>query len=131
MDPDPTLGWDVEMEVPCQPRYARVVRTAAAACAVLEGFSVDGLGDVRLLVDEMFEAMGATGAINVRFRFAPLDGRLGVEIEAAGRVPSRQQPDLRFVESLADVVAERVSFRLDGDRPRFAATIHRRPFDAL
>ena len=123
MDPDPIQGWGVVMEVPCQPRYARVVRTAAAACGVLEGFSVDVLGDVRLLVDEVFMAMSATGVTAVRFRFAPSGGRLGVEIEAAGRVVSPGRPDLRFVESLADVVAEGVSFGLDGERPRFAATI--------
>jgi hypothetical protein len=123
MDPDATLGWDVEMEIPCQPRYARVVRTVAAACGVLEGFSVDVLGDVRLLVDEVFMAMGAAGVTVVRFRLTPSGGRLGVEIEAAGRVVSVVRPDLRFVESLADVVAERVSFGLDGELPRFAATI--------
>jgi hypothetical protein len=107
------------------------VRTAAAACAVLEGFSVDALGDLRLLVDEVFMAMGATGVTNVRFRLAPGGGRLGMEFEAAGRVPSPRRHDLRFVESLADVVAEHVSFRLDGERPRFAATIAAGPLDSL
>src|SRR3954466_5437573 len=98
--------WDVELHVPCRPQYARVVRTAAAACGVLEGFSVDQLGDVRLLVDEVFTAMGDGGVERVRLRFAPIDGRLAVSIEACSPAATPRQTDVRFVRSLADIVGD-------------------------
>jgi hypothetical protein len=124
MDPG-SQGWDVELDVPCRPSYARVVRTAAAACGVLEGFSVDLLGDVRLLVDEVFTAMTDAGVDRVRLRFAPSDGRLAVSIEASAPAPTSGHSDLRFVRSLADIVADGVDFGLERERPAFAATISR------
>ena len=54
--------------MPCTPRFARVARTAAAACGVLEGFTVDELGDLRLLVDEVFVAMLELGVTADRAR---------------------------------------------------------------
>jgi hypothetical protein len=117
--------WDVELDVPCRPHYARVVRTAAAACAVLEGFSVDLLGDVRLLVDEVFTAMGDVGIERVHMRLTPWRGRLVISMEACAAAPRTDRSDLRFVRSLADIVAEGVDFGLERDRPTFTATIRR------
>jgi hypothetical protein len=101
------------------------VRTAAAACAVLEGFTVDLLGDVRLLVDEVFTVMGEVGIERVRLRLTPSRGRLHISMEACSAAPTNHRSDLRFVRSLADIVAEGVDFGLDRDRPTFTATIHR------
>jgi len=123
---DPQIDrWDVELDLPCRPRYARVARTAAAACAVLEGFSVDLLGDVRLLVDEVFSAMADLGVERVRLGFAPSDGHLTVSMEACTPARTAGRGDLRFARSLADVVARGVDFGLDRERPTFVATIER------
>jgi hypothetical protein len=115
---------DVVVDLPADAPFARVARTAAVSCAVLEGFSVDQLGDVRLLVDEVFVAMIGLGVRRVRLRLVPDSGSLAVEVvgRRAGSV-RRPSPDTRFVQMLADVVARDVTIDLEPPAPRFAATI--------
>jgi hypothetical protein len=116
--------WDVVVRVPCRAEYARVVRTAAAACAVLEDFSVDGLGDVRLLVDEVFMAMRDLGVDRLQLRLAPDHDELMLEIIADDPlVEAQEMPDLTFVSAVINEIAHHVDLELASARPRFAATI--------
>ena len=110
--------------MPCAPIYARVARTAAAACGVLEGFSVEELGDLRLLVDEVFTAMYELGARRVELRLAPANGEVAVHMAADGPLGERRgEADVRFARTLADVVASDVRFDLLSGQPVFAATM--------
>ena len=112
----------ISVTMPCTPLYARVARTAAAACGVLEGFSVEELGDLRLLVDEVFTAMYELGARRLKLRLAPADGVVAVQIAADGPLGERRGiADVRFARTLADVVASDVRFDLRGGHPLFAA----------
>jgi hypothetical protein len=114
----------VRLTLPCTPRFARVARTAAAACGVLEGFTVDEIGDLRLLVDEVFVAMLALGATAVELVLTPRDGRVGVLMSASGELgPPRGGADDSLARSLAAVVASDVDFRLAAPHPTFAATV--------
>lgn len=119
-----SIPWDVLIEVPAEGRYARVVRTSTATCAVLEGFDVDQLGDVRLLVDEVFLAMVAGGARRVELHIALRTRRILLELVAHhDGERARREADAGFVHTLAGVLATDVTVELDRDPPRFAATI--------
>jgi len=108
----------------CQPRYARVVRTVVASCASLEAFSVERVGDVRLLADEIFNALVALGATSVVFRLHPADGVLGMEVAADRRVATTPPDDvLRVVRMVSDVIAPGAELAVDDDRVRFVAAI--------
>jgi hypothetical protein len=124
MSPSAPLHWDVVVDLQAEPRYARVARTAAATCAVLEGFDVDQLGDLRLLVDEVFVVLLAGGARRIELRLALGAGR--IELELIGRHDRgvvRRHADTGFVHTLAGVLATDVTIALDHDPPRFAATM--------
>ena len=115
---------NVVIDLPADPPFARVARTAAVSCAALQGFSIDQLGDVRLLVDEVFVAMIGLGVRRVRLRLVADGGSLAVEVigRRAHSMPG-QAPDTRFVQTLAGVVAHDVTIALEPPAPRFAATI--------
>jgi len=90
----------------CEPRFARVVRTMVAACASLEGFSVERLSDVRLLSDELYNAVLGAGAREVVFRVTP--GHGDVELTVTAQLPTGRSVDddaLRLIRLLAEVVA--------------------------
>jgi hypothetical protein len=115
---------EVRVCVPCAARFARVARTAAAACGVLEGFSVEALGDIRLLVDEIFVAMYELGAADVELRLTPGHGRLAVAMECVGPLGGpRGVADVTFARALAGVVASDVRFDLAGTPPSFSAQL--------
>ena len=114
----------VSLSVPCTPEHARVARTTAAAYGALAGFSIDGLDDLRLLVDEVFGAMGAAGVQRGRAPHRPPRRGLRVEMAASTPVPSRgPPPDTGIATLLATVLAADVRMDLDGDRPTFEATL--------
>jgi hypothetical protein len=48
---DPAAN-DVRLDVPAEPRFARVVRVAVAAAAVQQGLEVAAVEDLRIAVDE-------------------------------------------------------------------------------
>lgn len=113
---------EVRVVVPCTRHLARVARTAAAACGAVAGFSVDELGDIRLLVDEVFAVMYERGAALVDMRMTVADGRLGVLMDALGPIGERRgDVETSFAERLASVVATEVGFGLCDPRPSFTA----------
>ena len=111
----------------CEPRYARVVRTVVASCASLEDFSVDRLGDVRLLADEVFNAAVALGADTVVFRLRPAGGVLEMDVVAdrpdAADASAAAAAELQIVEMVAGVVAPGAALSVDDRRLRFVAEI--------
>jgi hypothetical protein len=114
----------VRVVVPCAARFASVARTAAAACGVLEGFSVDELGDIRLLVDEVFVAMYELGADLVELTLTPGAGRLSIAMGCVGPLGvARGDADVTFARTLASVVADAVCFDLGGTPPSFSAQL--------
>jgi serine/threonine-protein kinase RsbW len=114
----------VSLSLPCTPEHARVARTTAAAFGAMAGFSIDGLDDLRLLVDEVFGAMGTVGVRRVDLCFARHDEGMHLEVAASAPVASRgPPPDTRIAVLLAAVLAADVRINLDGTRPTFEATI--------
>jgi hypothetical protein len=114
-----TPDGDVDMTVRCNPPLARVIRTAAAACAAVEGFSIDEVEDLRLLVDEAYVALCASGSGAVRLRLELFPGHMLVDL--CGDGPAGPV-DLSALRTLAAVLT--AEFRIDFDAlpPRFAAT---------
>lgn len=112
--------------LPCAPTYARVARAAAAACGALEGFSVDDLSDLRLLVDEVFSAMHGLGVQRVEMELEPAGGAVVVRMRAEGSLGSCSPGvDVGVTQRLARVVAHDVDLGLSGERPTFEATLAR------
>ena len=117
-------GDRVRIALPCSARFAGVARTAVAACGVVEGFSVDEIGDVRLLVDEVFVAMYELGVRRVELLLIADQGQLTVALDATERTGDRRGPaDTSFAEMLASVVASDVHFDLDAPNPSFVASL--------
>jgi hypothetical protein len=118
-DPD-----TVVLRAGCHPRYARVVRTVCASCASLQDFSIDRIGDVRLLADEVFNAVGALGASAVVFRLRAVDGALAIEVEA-DRDEGASQPEeaLQLVAMMSSVIAPGAELSVEPRRVRFVAAI--------
>jgi hypothetical protein len=114
----------VRIALPCSTRFAGVARTAVAACGVVEGFSVDEIGDLRLLVDEVFLAMYQLGVEEIELVVTADHGHLRVALDATGRTGGPRGPtDTAFAETLAAVVADDVRFDLDAANPSFAASV--------
>jgi hypothetical protein len=117
----------IVLHVPCRARYARIARTAVAAYAVLLDFSVDGLADVRLLVDEVFMTMRNVGVDSVFVRLARAGDAIAIEVGAdAMGTTGAVAPDLGFVTTVIAETADSAELDLTAGRPRFAATVSRR-----
>ena len=102
------------------PRLARVVRTAVAAGASLEGFSVDEVDDLRLLVDEAFVALCDAGSHSVRLRLDLVGGCVVLEM----RGDTVAEPvDTSVLRALATVLAIQFEIAFEDAPPRFAATL--------
>ena len=101
-----------------------MARTAAATCAVLEGFDVDQLGDLRLLVDEVFVALVQGGARRIELRLALGDGRLEMElIGRHGGPTTAVTPTSGSCTPSPECWRRTSTVELDRDPPRFAATM--------
>jgi hypothetical protein len=118
------VDWDVSMRIPCEARFARVARTAAATCGVIEGFSIDELADLRLLVDEVYVALLELGAGHVDVRLALDGGTLVLRMDGTHlSADDGEVPDLAFLRMLTGVVATDVRFDLERPDPSFQATL--------
>ncbi len=116
------------MTVAPDARYARVARTVVASCASLEGFEVDDLGGVRLLVDTAFHALTDIGAGPVEIRVQPVDHAIGIEMSAQRRRDRQwDDPAAEALEMIASVVATQRSFATVGDRFVVRTTLRPRP----
>ena len=65
-------------------RYARVAHAAVATTAVLEDFTLERIDDVRLIVDEVFNALVTTGTSRVTFALVVGPSRLAVTAHGTG-----------------------------------------------
>lgn len=79
--PDPGAGDEIHLEVPTSPDLLRLVRVVASGVASRLGFSIDGVDDVRLAVDELCwtVASRAGAAATLAVRFVILEGAFTVE----------------------------------------------------
>jgi hypothetical protein len=113
----------VRIALPCTAPFARVARTVAAACGAIEGFSVDELADIRLLIDEVFVTMHELGVSRLELVLDPAAGRLPVTMAALDpRGPRRGDVDASFAQALASRLAVDVRVELDERHPHFSAT---------
>ena len=111
IEEDPATDETVTMTVAPEGRYARVVRTVVASCASLEGFSLDDLGDVRLLVDTAFHALLEVGTGPVDIVVRPHREQLDIVMSAARRAGRRwNEEGMHLLETVAAVAAVDRSF---------------------
>ncbi|MET0146237.1 MAG: hypothetical protein ABW122_07715 [Ilumatobacteraceae bacterium] len=121
---------DVFATLAPEARLARVARNVVATCAALEGFSIDDLGDVRLLVDATFHALTQIGVGPIDVSVAVSDGGLAVEMSARRRgTRTWHGPELGMLVATATVVTSDREFAVVGDRLALRSVVHRTPFD--
>jgi hypothetical protein len=99
---------------------ARVVRTTVASVASLQGFSMEEIDDVRLLVDEAFVALCSTGSRAVVLRLGAADGCVVIELH--GDHPPGPV-DTSALQTLASVLAVDFTIALTERPPRFRARL--------
>jgi anti-sigma regulatory factor (Ser/Thr protein kinase) len=113
------------MEFTNEARHARVARAAIAATAVLEDFTLERIDDVRLIVDELFNALVTTGASRVTFALTVGPSRLAVTAHGTG---SRAVDDeYAVLRVLGDAIAPGWSLQTTNGGVTFAATIDADP----
>jgi hypothetical protein len=111
----------IRLEVPDDPRYARIVRATLGACATLVGFSIERMEDVRLLADELFNALLQGGATVVRFDVEAVDHEIRVSARAA--LDTVDAPAMEIVRTVSRVVAPGYRMTHDDGLVTFAASI--------
>ena len=112
------------LTLPCSPPYARVARTTSAALGALQGFTVEVVDDLRLLVTR--SSWCCTTSVSTRWRCtscrrtvrSPWTWQPRVRCQPAG--PRR---DWRSPARVAEVIAADVRFDLDAERPSFSALV--------
>jgi serine/threonine-protein kinase RsbW len=87
---------EVQLTVPAQPEFVRLVRVTATGLASRGGFSIDDVEDLRLAIDELCFALigtkGRPGSLTLRYR---LEGR---ELEVQGMLDGDDQMAVRLSE---------------------------------
>ena len=109
------------MEFTTEPRHARVARAAVAATAVLEDFTLERIDDVRLIIDELFNALVTTGASRVTFTLVVGPSRLAVTAHGTGS--QALDDEFASLRVLGDAIAPGWSLQTTSGGVIFAATI--------
>lgn len=129
IEPTPFVGNGphVVLQLPGDPRFARVARTVASACGALGELGMDEIDDVRLLIDGMFHALLHVNAGPVTMRLSA-SNPLGVELDAPLR-PDRvwDSGHVEWLLGLANSPTVRPELTDHGDRAVFRVSIRRRP----
>lgn len=87
-------------------RYARVARTVVASCASIEGFSVDDIDDVRLVVDTAFQTLVDLGAGPIRIDVSCAGGVVRMEMSTPrGQGEGWRDPRADMLGTVVSVVA--------------------------
>jgi hypothetical protein len=119
----------IRLDAGCDARNARVVRTVVAACAALEGFSIERLDDVRLLADELFSVAASSGAPRVLFEIFPGPGHIAIGVSAhRPERPDHADVELAFARLIADAIARDAELAVDRNRISFSLTVDAAPF---
>lgn len=113
------------MEFTPDPRHARVARAAVAAAATLVNFSVDRIDDVRLVVDEVFNALVASGASEVSLALEV--ARSDIALTARGRGSEIVPEGFDLLGVLGDAIVPGWALERGRDGLTFTATIHAVP----
>lgn len=116
----------VRFEVAAEPRFARLVRTSMGALAALESFSVDRTDDLRLLVDEVFNALIGAGATRISFEAAPAAGGLRIVMRAPVR-SAAPTDEFATAQRVAHVIAPGFVLGATDGAVEFTATVSARP----
>lgn len=86
---DSGSGPEVQLTLPAQPEFIRLVRVTATGLASRAGFSIDDVEDLRLAIDELCFALigakGRPGTLTLRYR---LEGR---QLEVQGLLDGDDQ----------------------------------------
>jgi serine/threonine-protein kinase RsbW len=90
---------EIEVRVPADPVYIRVVRLAASGVASLAGLDVEKIEDLKIAVDEMCSTLieiGTGRPLHVRFA-PPVDGSTTMRVDVEALVdPSARRDEHRF-----------------------------------
>jgi hypothetical protein len=93
---------EIEVCVPADPVYIRVVRLAASGVASLVGLDVEKIEDLKIAVDEMCSTLIEVGTgTPLRVRFAPpVDGAAVIRVDVEANVdPTAGRDEHRFTLS--------------------------------
>ncbi len=105
------VGGAVVLTLPADERFASIARGLAVSCASLESFDVDDLVDVRLVVDEVFNAVAVLGCGTVTLTLSLSSSTLGIVVSApsAGR-SSWASPQLASTRRIIGVLCTAAAF---------------------
>jgi len=90
----------VKLSVPTEADFARSVRMMAANLAVVAGFSVDDVEDVRMAAEEGFVYSCATGPESCEISFSLDDDAFVMDFILGDAEPSEEAPDVAYAELL-------------------------------
>lgn len=101
----------VVLTLPADERFASIARGLAVSCASLDSFDVDDLVDVRLVVDEVFNALAVLGHGTVTLALSLRPGALGLVASApsAGR-STWASPELAPTRRIIGVLCTAAAF---------------------
>jgi anti-sigma regulatory factor (Ser/Thr protein kinase) len=116
----------VSFEMAAEPRFARLVRTSVAAIAALESFSLDRTDDVRLLADEVFNALICAGADRIRFDADPSEGSVRLVVRGPVDIAD-PRPAFETARRVAAVIAPGFDLRITDTEAVFAVTVTAEP----
>lgn len=111
----------VRLEVATAWPNARVVRSMVASCVAIEGGSIDRIEDVRLLADELFNALVVAGADRVTFDIDHCEGQ--VRLRAMAGVAAATAAAFEMVTLVAGVVAPGYALTLDVGHASFDGVV--------
>jgi hypothetical protein len=114
----------IELVVPPDASLARVLRLAASGIASLADFSVDGITDVKIAVNEVFMALidhGRGEAISLRMAIDNASFRISGTTSVNGLAPDH--PDLVLCETVLAGVSREHGISISGDQARIWAVI--------
>ena len=103
---------NVQLSVPAEASYARVVRMCASTLAVCCDMSVEDVEDVRMIAEEGFVYACATEPASVDVTFALAEDSVAMDVTLGDTEPADESVDL--VEVLLDAVCDEFFVSEDG-----------------
>ena len=94
----------VRLIVPATPEYARSVRMLAANLAVIAGFSVDEVEDVRMAAEEGFVWCCATSPASCDVAFCVGEGGVAMEFAFGATAPAQDDQAPAYAQLILEAV---------------------------
>jgi len=114
----------VELSIPTDPAFVRIVRLTASGVAALIPFDVDRIDDLRITVDEICSTMIEVGRDVVRIVFTVDDTSITVDAASAlGSPDDLDEQRFDFTRQIIDVLADSHEFSRSDHEATFRATL--------